>query len=548
MIGRARLTLLVWLGLSVMAGMFAATDSRAATSTPPGFNNLQHIIIAMQENHSFDNYFGVLGLAAGGPYHNGAGSCAATDNACVNGLSCTRNAAGAYTCKNSNPDNPCTRYVDPSTQLVTYYCLPGSQQSATVFHNSDYCPAPDLDHGWESSHHEGNLQNPNGMLKSSPNNGFVTVNDATEQTDSGPESANDDPTIGFYNEADLPFYYGLAETFAIDDNYHAAVVGPTFPNRSFLMTATAFGHLDTNEEIPPASRGTKLYQPISGTIFDLLDQQGITWVDYFTDLPQAGSFRLPVPPHFAPIAQFFADLQSGNLPQVVFLDPELLGVTNTATDEHPPHDIRYGQFYMSQIVSALRSSNYWANSILFITYDEHGGFYDHMAPPPASQGGKLNPDGINPGQCEDLSNPPASESPGAGANCADSQTDAANLCPGFSPTGLYPAACANFNQLGFRVPFIAVSPFSKPRYVSHTVGTHTSLLKLIELRFLSGNSNLRNHLTLRDEYSNPLFDMFDFANMPSKNVDLAALPSAPVPNIVTDGNGDCVQAPTAPSP
>ena len=124
-----------------------------------------------------------------------------------------------------------------------------------------------------------------------------------------------------------------------------------------------------------------------------------------------------------------------------------------------------------------------------------------------------------------------------------SQTDAANLCAGFSPTGPYPASCANFNQLGFRVPFIAVSPFSKPHYVSHTVGSHTSLLKLIELRFLTGN-----HLTLRDENSNPLFDMFDFVNMPSKNIDLAAIAAAPVPNAITDGNGDCVQLPSAPTP
>jgi phospholipase C len=545
MIARARLALLASLIFSLTATIFAAADSSAASaSTPPGFSNVQHIIIAMQENHSFDNYLGVLGLVPGGPYHAGAGACSASDHACVNGLSCTRNAVGAYTCKNSNPDNPCTRYVDPSTQLVTYYCLSGASQTATVFHTNNYCPAPDLDHGWESSHHEGNLQNPDGMLKSSPNNGFVTVNDATEQTDSGPESANDDPTIGFYNESDLPFYYGLAETFAIDDNYHAAVIGPTFPNRSYLMTATSFGHLDTNEEVPPASSGTNLYQPITGTIFDLLDKQGITWTDYYTDLPQAGSFRVPVPPHFAPIAQFFADVQTGNLPQVVLLDPELLGVTNTATDEHPPHDIRYGQFYMSQIVSALRNSNNWASSILFITYDEHGGAYDHAAPPPAAQGGKLNPDGINPGQCEDLSNPPASKSPGGGANCSSSQTDAANLCPGFGPTGSYPAACANFNQLGFRVPFIVVSPFSKAHYVSHTVGTHTSLLKVIELRFLSGN-----HLTLRDQYSDPLFDLFDFVNAPSKNVDLASLPAAPVPNVVTDGNGSCVTVtPSVPSP
>jgi phospholipase C len=544
MIARARLALFGSLILSVIAIIFAATDTHAgAASTPPGFTNVQHIIIAMQENHSFDNYFGALPLAAGGPYHNGAGSCSAGDHTCVNGLSCTRNAAGAYTCKNSNPDNPCTRYVDPSTQLVTYYCSSGTQ-TATAFHSNDYCPAPDLDHGWESSHREGNLKNPNGMLKSSPNNGFVTVNDATQQIDSGPESATEDPTIGFYNETDLPYYYGLAETFAIDDNYHAAVVGMTFPNRSYLMAATSFGHVDTSEEIPPASAGTNLYQPITGTIFDLLDKQGITWTDYYTDLPQAGSFRVPSPPHFAPIAQFFADVQSGNLPQVVFLDPELLGVTNTATDEHPPHDIRYGQFYMSQIVSALRNSPSWSSSILYITYDEHGGFYDHAAPPPAAQGGKLSPDGINPGQCADLSNPPASKSPGGGANCSFSQTDAANLCAGFSPTGPYPAACANFNQLGFRVPFVAVSPFSKPHYVSHTVGSHTSLLKLIELRFLTGN-----HLTLRDENSNPLFDMFDFVNMPSKNVDLASVPSAPVPNIVTDGNGSCGQlSPSVPSP
>src|ERR1700722_8474104 len=128
MIARARLALLASLVFSLITIIFAAADSRAASaSTPPGFSNVQHIIIAMQENHSFDNYLGALGLVPGGPYHAGAGSCAATDHACVNGLSCTRNAAGVYTCKNSNPDNPCTRYVDPTTQLVTYYCLAGPQ-------------------------------------------------------------------------------------------------------------------------------------------------------------------------------------------------------------------------------------------------------------------------------------------------------------------------------------------------------------------------------------------------------------------------------------
>ena len=178
------------------------------------------------------------------------------------------------------------------------------------------------------------------------------------------------------------------------------------------------------------------------------------------------------------------------------------------------------------MVNAVRNGPFWRDSIIFITYDEHGGFYDHAKPPRAPQTGALNPDGINPGQREDLSNPPASEQPGGGAECAlnpisttdTSVKDAEQLCPALAadPTGPYPAACANFNQLGVRVPFIVVSPFSKPHYVSHTVGDHTSLLALIEERFLNAGGQ-RLHLTLRDQYANTLEDMFDFDLSPSLN-------------------------------
>jgi phospholipase C len=105
------------------------------------------------------------------------------------------------------------------------------------FHDTNYCPAPDLDHGWISSHKESNLLDPNNTLNLSPNDGFVQVNDLTEQIDSG-ESAVDDDTMGFYNETDLPFYYALAQTFAIDDRYFCSVVGPTIPNRFYMMAAT----------------------------------------------------------------------------------------------------------------------------------------------------------------------------------------------------------------------------------------------------------------------------------------------------------------------
>jgi phospholipase C len=182
---------------------------------------------------------------------------------------------------------------------------------------------------------------------------------------------------------------------------------------------------------------------------------------------------------------------------------------------------------VSQVVNAVRNGPFWKDSIIFITYDEHGGSYDHVSPPAAHQGGSLTPDGIAPGQCEDLSNPPASQQPGGGAECSanpfstvdTSVKDAELLCPllALDPTGPYPKQCASFNQLGVRVPFIAVSPFSKPHYVSHTVGDHTSLLAFIEKRFLKPTGQPPLHLTLRDKGASTMEDLFDFANSPSLN-------------------------------
>ena len=116
-----------------------------------------------------------------------------------------------------------------------------------------------------------------------------------------------------------------------------------------------------------------------------------------------------------------------------------------------------------------------------------------------------------------------SERAGGGQNCTASAAIEASFCPGFSSTGAFPDRCANFNQLGFRVPLIVVSPFSKQQYVSHSVGDHTSLLALIEKRFLKDQ-----HLTARDANADTLEDMFDFSNAPSLNAQVS--PSlAPAP-------------------
>jgi phospholipase C len=479
-----------------------------------GLHKVNHVIIIMQENHSFDNYFGALALAPGSPYHqpnrfDPAAGCSEDDHSCVDGLTCQLDTSGNFACSNSNPDE------DGSI--------------VTAFHDTRRCVVPDLDHSWLSTHREANFDQPNNALENFLADGFVRINDMTTQIDpAGAEDPTEDQTMNFYTQNEIPFYYDLAQKFAIDDRYFSSVLGPTFPNRAYLMAATSFGHLTTSDVSPPAGG----YKPINGTIFDLLDQNHITWADYFQDAPQGSIFRSS-DPHFLPLKSFLAQAASGTLPQVSFIDPDF-GGDGRENDEHPPTDIQRGQAYVSQVVNAIRNSPSWQDSVIFITYDEHGGFYDHVRPPHAPQAGQSNPDGIPPGQCADLSNPPASLQPGGGAECRAnflSATDislnnAIALCPALAanPTGPYPPGCANFDQLGFRVPFIAVSPFSKPHYVSHTIGDHTSLLAFIEKRFMSTPNNTdastHQYLTKRDQFANPVEDLFDFDAAPSLEVTL----------------------------
>src|SRR6266478_228294 len=196
-----------------------------------GLQKVNHIIILMQENHSFDNYFGALAYAPNSPYHNANSSCLPSDHKCVDGLSCVTNNDGSPGCSNSNLDD------DGSTVVA--------------FHDPSRCVIPDLDHSWFGTHREANFLNPNSTLTSFLSDGFIRVNDLTEQKDNGTENATEDQTIGFYNQDDIPFYYDLAQKFAIDDRYFASVLGPTFPNRSYLMAATSFGHLTTSDTLPP---------------------------------------------------------------------------------------------------------------------------------------------------------------------------------------------------------------------------------------------------------------------------------------------------------
>lgn len=493
------------LWMAAMMAACAAGDSPAAPGDPidiaqaergdGGIRRVKHVIVVMMENHSFDNYFGVLPYAPNSPYHPATSSagCRGSDHRCVDGLTCQLDAAGALQCSNANPDD------DGSTVVA--------------FHNPNRCVQPDLDHGWVGTHREVNFAAPSDTRRRQPMDGFVRVNDESEPS-------TDDQTMGYYDQTELPFYYDLAQRFAISDRFFSSMLGPTFPNRAYFAAATSFGHLTTADQLPPLDG----YQPINGTIFDLLERNAVSWADYYTDIPQGASFRpfgsTVIDPHFLLLPVFLAQAAGlpgvGDLPSVSFVDPGfgLLG-NASSSDEHPPTDIQRGQAFVSTVVNAVRNGPFWSDSVIFIAYDEHGGFYDHV-PPPRS----VAPDDIQPGQCADRSDPPASLEPGGGAECNDnlhgdpetSVVVATELCPALAadPTGPYPAGCARFDQLGVRVPFVAVSPFSRPQYVSHTVADHTSILAFIETLFMP-----HQHLTERDRRADNLLDLFDFAHAPS---------------------------------
>jgi phospholipase C len=169
--------------LSVAAAILISVVASATARAHGDINKLNHIVIVVQENHSFDNYLGVLPYAPGTPYHRGP--CHEGDHGCVDGLTCTRSSgAGVYTCQNSNPEADGT--------------------PVAAFHSTDYCVATDLDHSWIGTHRQGNFEDPNSGLLSSPNDGFVQVNDQSNQPDNGTETVSDDETMSFYNESDLP--------------------------------------------------------------------------------------------------------------------------------------------------------------------------------------------------------------------------------------------------------------------------------------------------------------------------------------------------------
>src|SRR5262247_1976456 len=148
---------------AALAALTVLLATAGAVHADGTLGNVNHVIVVMQENHSFDNYFGVLPYAAGSPYR--PGPCHPGDHGCVDGLSCVRHPrTGAYICHDANRDDD-------------------RRKKVRAFHSADYCVRTDLDHSWVGTHQEVNFFDPNAGPPDGPNDGFVLVNDLTNQPD-----------------------------------------------------------------------------------------------------------------------------------------------------------------------------------------------------------------------------------------------------------------------------------------------------------------------------------------------------------------------------
>jgi len=284
------------------------------------------------------------------------------------------------------------------------------------------------------------------------NNGFVLSYSEQPGHDGKPIGLTAGKTIMQCLDPDLvPVISTLARNFVVCDHWFSSVPGPTWPNRFFLHAATANGLLDT-PETPDQLRSNFLRSPYRmRSIFENLMEAGHTWKVYYDDYAQAFGLR-NLHRHgdlFVKFKEFGRDVSAGTLPEYAFIEPRGFSAPGwPSNDQHPPHSVLEGEKLIATIYDTLRGNDtVWKESVLLLLYDEHGGFYDHVAPPAA-----VAPDATS----------------GAVSHF-------------------------RFDRLGVRVPAILVSPWVRESGVDHTVYDHTSLPATIKKMF-----GLPSFLTARD--------------------------------------------------
>jgi phospholipase C len=365
------------------------------------------IVVCMMENRSFDHYLGWLG----------------TDEAY---MEAGRSRYGRRFRVNGETQ---LAYADPDGALVDTFALASSPDFPNPHRG---CGFRDPGHGWNA----GRAQRDGGFLATG--------------------SGNDRYALGYFQADDLPFYTALTRRFTVFDRYHCSVLGPTFPNREYLHSGQSGGVKDNS--LPPAVGYPGGFT--WPTIWDRLTAAGVPARYYYTDLPVTFLWGGRLTGVTSTIADYLDDAASGTLPNVVFIDPRFVG--DLRTDEHPHGDVRDGQRFVYTCLKAFLDSPHWQRGAFILTYDEWGGFFDHVRPPRAR---------------DDRA----------------SRIDA-----------------ENFAQLGFRVPVRLISPYARPGFVDRRLYDHASILRFIEWRFLGAPAHGRGHstdgwfLTRRDRFANNL--------------------------------------------
>ena len=384
-------------------------------------SDIDHVVILIQENRSFDHYFG--------SYRG------------VRGFS---DQSAAF----QQPD-PANTTASPIGKLLPFH-LDTAVTNAACTH--------DIAHDWVPQHQSWN----NGAM-----DGFVTSH--------LPISANDAVlAMGYYTRADIPFYYAVADAFTICDNYFCSVLGPTDPNRLYTMAASIdpggqnggpilqtiianrssfngrLNYTTMPEQLQTRGISWKVYSsPDENVLGGILSDNVLSYFKNFQD-PASALHQNAFGPQF-PI-DFLADVAAGNLPQVSWI------IGSVVTSDHPPAPSLFGENILSLIVDALTAdAALWARTVLFVTYDENGGFFDHVAPvtpPPGTSGEYVTAPAVPDPTI--VGSPPIS-----------------------GPIGL-----------GFRVPTLIISPFSRGGFVSSDLFDHTSVLRFLETRFGAEVPNL----------------------------------------------------------
>jgi phospholipase C len=389
----------------LLLGFFAGASAIAQTPTVPNpdQSGIEHVVVVTMENRSFDHFLGWL--------------------------------AGA------NGQQAGLSYSD------------SSGAANQTHHLTDYqgCAFLDPGHSYADGRVQFNGGAANGWLLNGSNQESGTAN-----------QANDTFAIGYYTQTDLAFLGNAAPAWTVCDNYFAAMMAETRPNRIYM-------HAGQTDRLDNSS-------VISGlpTIWDRLADHGQTGRYYYSDVSFLDLWGTKYAGIVHPIARFMDDCAAGTLPNVAYVDPSFNGESSgTSGDDHPHADIRNGETFLSDIYKAVTSSPNWKHTVLIITFDEWGGFFDHVAPPLA---------------------------PIPDATAAAGDTD---------------------GRLGFRVPTIVISPMAKRASISHEQFDHTSILRMIEWRWSLPA------LSKRDVSANNLADVLDFGTAPNLDAPQFNVPAGP---------------------